>query len=146
MKRHASAVWNGTLKEGRGTLSTESGALSQLPYRFAARFESEEGTNPEELVGAAHAGCFAMALSAELQKAGFTPRKIEVRSTVAFEKDEKGWGVHGLHLDVSAAVDGATEEEFLIAAETARVGCPIARLLNAPISMSARLSSKTEAA
>ena len=139
MKRKASAIWQGGLKEGRGTISTDSGVLSETPYSFAKRFSDEAGTNPEELIGAAHAGCFSMAFSAQLGAAGLTPAKIETTSTVTIEKVGDGFGVTGVHLDVVASVPGASEEQVMKAANEAKEGCPISKLLNAPITMTARV-------
>src|SRR6266566_3364164 len=107
MKRKATAVWRGDLKEGKGAISTESGVLSQTQYSFATRFESGAGTNPEELIAAAHAGCFSMALSAELGKASITPQSIETTATVSLEKLDTGWTITQVHLDVKAKIPGA---------------------------------------
>jgi lipoyl-dependent peroxiredoxin len=141
MKRKASAVWNGSLKEGRGTISTESGLLSQAQYSFGTRFENGTGTNPEELIAAAHAGCFSMALSAQLTTAGTPPESVATTATVTLEKLEAGFTVTNVHLDVTAKVPGATQESFDTAASNAKSGCPISRLLNAEITMTARLES-----
>ena len=141
MNRKASAVWQGGLKDGRGTVSTESGALSQLAYSFRTRFENEKGTNPEELIGAAHAGCFSMALSAQLGEAGLTPERIETTVTVTLEKGADGFAVTAVDLDVSAKVSGADEAKFQAAANKAKAGCPISKLLNAKITMRARLNA-----
>ena len=141
MKRKASAVWNGTLKEGRGEISTDSGLLSNAQYSFGTRFEEGKGTNPEELIGAAHAGCFSMALSAQLTNAGTPPERVATEATVTLEKKEAGFTVTAVHLDVVAKVPGATEEGFQTAASNAKTGCPISRLLNAEITMNARLES-----
>ena len=141
MKRKASAVWNGSLKEGRGTISTESGLLSQAQYSFGTRFENGTGTNPEELIAAAHAGCFSMALSAQLTTAGTPPESVATTATVTLEKLEAGFTVTNVHLDVTAKVPGATQESFDTAASNAKSGCPISRLLNAEITMTARLET-----
>jgi osmotically inducible protein OsmC len=141
MNRKASAIWQGGLKDGKGTISTESGALSKLPYSFGMRFENEKGTNPEELVGAAHAGCFSMALSAELGKANITPESIETAATVTFEKLDSGWTVSKVHLDVKAKIPGADPAAFNAAAQTAKENCPISKLLKAHITMQAALTS-----
>jgi len=138
MEKKASAVWNGDLK-GSGSISTESGALNKAPYSFGTRFEKGIGTNPEELIGAAHAGCFSMALSVQLGKDGMKPEKIETSSTITLEKLEQGWTVTASHLKVKAKVPGATQESFEKAAEAAKAGCPISRLLNTKISMEAEL-------
>jgi osmotically inducible protein OsmC len=139
MKRKASAVWNGTLKEGKGTISTESGLLKEAQYSFGTRFENGTGTNPEELIAAAHAGCFSMALSAQLTNAGTPPASIATTATVTLEKLEAGFTVTAVHLDVTANVPNATQEGFDTAANNAKTGCPISRLLNAEITMTARL-------
>lgn len=141
MKRKASAVWNGTLKEGRGSISTESGLLKDAQYSFGTRFEEGKGTNPEELIGAAHAGCFSMALSGQLTNAGTPPDSVATEATVTLEKKEAGFTVTAVHLDVVAKVPGATQESFETAANNAKSGCPISRLLNAEITMTARLES-----
>ncbi len=141
MKRKASAVWNGNLKEGKGTISTESGLLSDAQYSFGTRFEEGKGTNPEELIAAAHAGCFSMALSGQLTTAGTPPSRIATSATVTMEKLEAGFTVTSVHLDVVASVPGATQEGFDTAAANAKKGCPISRLLNAEITMTARLES-----
>jgi len=139
MQRKASAVWQGGLKEGKGTVSTESGVLSQAQYSFGTRFESGKGTNPEELIAAAHAGCFSMALSAELGKSGIAPEKIETSAAVSLEKLDSGWTVTQVHLDVRAKISGADKAAFEAAAGTAKQNCPISRLLNAKITMQATL-------
>jgi lipoyl-dependent peroxiredoxin len=141
MKRKASAVWQGGLKDGRGTISTESGVLSNHGYSFAKRFENEPGTNPEELVAAAHASCFSMALSAQLGQAGITPERIETTATVTLEKLADGFAVTSVHLDVRATIPGSDEGKFNEAAKNAKEGCPISKLLNAKITMDARLNS-----
>jgi len=139
MEKKASAVWMGNLKEGKGVISTESGALSNAPYGFNTRFEGVKGTNPEELIGAAHAGCFSMALSVQLGNAGLTAEKIETASTVTMEKLDQGWTVTAVHLDVKVKIPGADAAVFEKAANDAKAGCPISRLLNAKISMTAVL-------
>ena len=141
MNRKASAVWQGSLKEGRGTVSTESGVLSSTAYSFRTRFENEKGTNPEELVGAAHAGCFSMALSAQLGEAGLTAERIETSATVTFEKTEGGFAVTAVHLNVTGTVPGADDAKFQAAANKAKEGCPISELLKAKITMDARLKA-----
>jgi|SRR5690242_11345375 len=141
MIRKASAVWNGSLKVGKGALSTDSGALSNVPYSFAMRFEGARGTNPEELIAAAHAGCFTMALSGELGKAGITPESLETSAAVTLEKLEAGFTVTKVHLDVSARIPNADEAAFQKAAQSAEANCPISRLLKAEITMTARLVS-----
>lgn len=141
MKQKASAVWTGSLKEGQGTISTGSGALSAKPYSFRTRFEGEQGTNPEELIGAAHASCFSMALSMILGMAGFTPSKIETTATITLEQKDGGFSITASHLDVTASVPGADEAAFQDAAAKAKAGCPVSKLLNANITMDARLAS-----
>jgi lipoyl-dependent peroxiredoxin len=141
MIRKASAVWKGSLKEGKGTISTESGVLSNTPYSFATRFGDVRGTNPEELIGAAHAGCFTMALSAQLGEAGMTAESLETSADVTLEKLEAGWTVTKIHLNVKARIPGADQAKFDKAAANAKAGCPISRLLKAEITMTARLSS-----
>jgi lipoyl-dependent peroxiredoxin len=141
MKRSASAVWQGNLKEGKGTISTESGVLSQTPYSFSTRFEGTRGTNPEELIAAAHAGCFSMALSAELGKAGITPESIATTANLTMEKLEAGWTVTAIHLDVNVRIPGGDKAKFEAAANGAKAGCPISRLLNAKITMDAKLTT-----
>ena len=141
MKRKASAVWRGDLKSGRGTISTESGVLKDAQYSFGTRFENGPGTNPEELIGAAHAGCFSMALSAELQKAGFIAETISTSATVTLENHpQTSWTVTRIHLDTTAKVPSVTTEKFVEIAHAAKAGCPISRLLKAAeISLDAKL-------
>ena len=141
MKRKASAVWRGGLKDGKGSLMTESGALRDAQYSFGTRFENGIGTNPEELIAAAHAGCFAMAFSAELGKAGITPEAIHATATVTLNKTEAGWTVTDSHLDVAVKVPGADRNQVLGIANVAKLGCPISRLLKANVTMEARLES-----
>jgi osmotically inducible protein OsmC len=139
MIRKASAVWNGSLKEGKGTISTDSKVLSNAQYSFSTRFENGIGTNPEELIAAAHAGCFSMALSAQLGSAGITAESIETTAAVTLEKLEAGFTVTKVHLDVSARIPGANAAAFEKAAQDAKAGCPISRLLKAEITMTAKL-------
>jgi osmotically inducible protein OsmC len=141
MKRKASAQWQGDLKGGKGTISSDSGVLSDVRYSFTTRFENEKGTNPEELIAAAHAGCFSMALSAELGKASLTPESIRTTATVSLDKLDTGWTVTESHLEVTAKVPGASQEAFLTAALAAETGCPISKLLKAKITMDAKLES-----
>lgn len=141
MKRKASAVWRGGLKDGRGTISTDSGVLAETQYSFSTRFEEGIGTNPEELIGAAHAGCFSMALSGQLTSAGLTAESIETTATVTLEKTEAGFTITGVHLDVTARVPGADQQAFETAAQNAKAGCPVSRLFNAPITMDAKLAA-----
>jgi lipoyl-dependent peroxiredoxin len=139
MKRNATAVWNGGLKDGKGQLTTASNALSATPYDFRMRFESAPGTNPEELIAAAHAGCFSMAFSGELGKAGMTAESIRTVATVTMEPTDAGQTITAIHLDVTARVPGADRAKFEQAANDAKAGCPISRLLNAAITMDAKL-------
>ena len=140
MKRKASAQWRGDLKSGRGTVSTESTVLKDTQYSFGTRFENGPGTNPEELVGAAHAGCFSMALSAELGKAGFTPDSIATTATVTFENHpQTSWTVTNIHLETRAKIPNITPEKFAAIANGAKSGCPISRLLNTEITLDAQL-------
>jgi osmotically inducible protein OsmC len=139
MLRKASAVWNGSLKEGKGKISTDSKVLSNAQYSFSTRFEDGIGTNPEELIAAAHAGCFSMALSAQLGNAGMTPESIETTAGVTLEKTEAGFTITKVHLDVTANVPGANAAAFETAAQNAKAGCPISRLLKAEITMTAKL-------
>lgn len=140
MIRKASAVWHGGLKDGKGQVSTESGVLAKTPYSFTTRFEATPGTNPEELIAAAHAGCFSMALSAQLGGANLKPESIETKANLTMEKLESGWAVTAVHLEVAARVPGADAKAFATAAEAAKTGCPISKLLNAKITMEAKLT------
>ena len=141
MKRKASAVWTGGLKEGRGAISTETGVLKETQYSFSTRFENGIGTNPEELIGAAHAGCFSMALSGQLGAAGMTAERIRTTATVTLEKLEAGFAITGIHLDVTAKIPGADAQKFQTAAAAAKEGCPVSKALKGPITMEARLES-----
>jgi len=141
MERKASAVWQGNLKGGKGTISTASGALSNTQYSFSTRFENGVGTNPEELIAAAHAGCFSMALSAQLGEAGLTADCIDTTATVTMEKTAAGFTVTASHLDLRAKIPGASQAAFDKAAGDAKAGCPISRLLNAKITMTATLEA-----
>jgi osmotically inducible protein OsmC len=141
MKRKGSAVWKGGLKDGNGTVSTESGVLRQTQYSFATRFEQGAGTNPEELIAAAHAGCFSMALAAQLGNAGITPESIETTATITLEKQEAGFTITESHLEVVAKAPGADKKKMEEAANNAKSGCPVSRLLNAKVSMTARLET-----
>lgn len=135
MKRTASAVWKGGIKDGAGTLSTGSGALSEQKYSFGMRFEDEPGTNPEELIGAAHAGCFAMALSGFLQGSDITAERIDAEATVSLDKEGGGFAISGVHLAVRVQAPGADREAVEKAAETAKASCPVSKALNAEITM-----------
>ena len=139
MIRKASAVWKGSLKQGKGTISTDSGVLSNTQYSFSTRFEDGKGTNPEELIAAAHAGCFTMALSAQLGNAGITPETLETTASLTLEKLDAGFTVTKVHLDVAARIPGNDKAAFEKAAQEAKAGCPISRLLKAEITMTARL-------
>lgn len=141
MQRTANAQWKGGLKDGKGTISTASGVLSNTQYSFSTRFESGVGTNPEELIAAAHAGCFSMALSAELGKASITPASIETKCTVTFEKTDTGFTITESHLDVKATIPGGNKAAFDKAAADAKAGCPISRVLNTKVTMSATLQT-----
>ena len=145
MKRIASAHWVGKMTDGRGTLTTSSGALSETRYSFAARFKNETGTNPEELVAAAHAGCFAMALSGALEKEGFEAISIKARATVQIEKEGDAWTVTSSHIDVHARVPGLDPARFQVLAEDTKATCPISRLLNVPVSLNAELGREVAA-
>ena len=139
MQRKASAVWKGGLKDGKGTVSSTSGVLSNTPYSFTTRFEGTPGTNPEELIAAAHAACFSMALSAQLGAAKLTPESIGTSATLTMENIEGGWTITAVHLDVAAKVPGASAEAFNTAAQNAKAGCPVSKVLNAKITMDAKL-------
>jgi osmotically inducible protein OsmC len=139
MKRKGSAVWRGGLKDGKGTVSTDSGVLSNTQYSFSTRFEDGKGTNPEELIAAAHAGCFSMALSAQLGNAGITAEEIQTTATVSLDKTDGGFSITAVHLDVRAKIPGADKQAFETAANNAKSGCPVSRVLNATITMDAKL-------
>lgn len=141
MKRKGSAVWKGGLKDGRGTVSTQSGVLSDTQYSFSTRFEDGTGTNPEELIAAAHAGCFSMALSGQLGNAGMTAENISTTATVTLDKTDVGFTITAVHLDVTARIPGADQQAFETAANNAKAGCPVSRLLKAEITMDARLEA-----
>lgn len=141
MKRKASAVWSGGLKDGNGRISTDSGVLDDTQYSFSTRFEEGKGTNPEELIAAAHAGCFSMALSGQLGKAGLTAERIDTTASVSLEKSDAGFSITAVHLDVRAKVPGADQDAFDKAAADAKTGCPVSRVLNAEITMEAKLQS-----
>lgn len=141
MKRKASAEWQGNLKEGKGTISTDSGVLQKTQYSFSTRFEEGKGTNPEELIAAAHAGCFSMALSAQLGNEGVTPESVQTTATVKLEKLETGFEVTEITLDVVARIPGGDKAVFDKCAENAKTGCPISKLMNAKIIMNARLET-----
>jgi len=141
MKRHATAEWRGDLKTGKGTLTTESGVLNAARYSFTTRFEGEKGTNPEELVAAAHAGCFTMALSAELGKANLVAESLRTNAIVTLEKGADGFAITESQLELVAKIPGATKEAFQTAAETAKANCPMSKLLKAKITLTATLEA-----
>ena len=143
MKRTASAVWHGDLKKGHGALATKSGVLKNTPYSFVTRFENEPGTNPEELLAAAHAGCFTMALTAELTRAGFTPTRMATQASVSLEQVEGNWTITAVHLENESWVPGIGDEQFQSLAAGAKANCPVSRLFNAAISMTAKLEPTT---
>jgi osmotically inducible protein OsmC len=139
MQRTASAAWSGGLKDGKGSISTQSGVLSDTQYSFGTRFENGKGTNPEELIAAAHAGCFTMALSAQLGTMNFTPQSLRTTATVTLEKLEAGWTISKIHLDVKAQIAGISADAFQSAAASAKANCPVSRLFKAEITMNASL-------
>lgn len=139
MKRQASAKWEGGLKDGRGSLSTESGVLENTQYSFQTRFEEGKGTNPEELIAAAHAGCFTMALSGQLEKEGLKADYLKTTATVSLEKSDAGFSIPTIHLEVSARIPNADKQRFDLAAKNAKEGCPVSKLMNADITMTATL-------
>jgi len=139
MQRTATAVWSGSLKEGKGAISTQSGVLNETPYSFVTRFENGKGTNPEELIAAAHAGCFTMALSAQLGTMNFMPQSLRTTATLSLEKLEAGWTISKIHLDLAARIPGITKEAFDSAAASAKSNCPVSRLLKAEITLTASL-------
>lgn len=139
IKKSGSANWKGGLKDGNGTVSTESGVLDKVNYGFNKRFEGEKGSNPEELIAAAHASCYSMALSMIFGEAGFTADDISTKATVSLEQKDGGFAVTKSHLVLEAKVPGASEEDFMKAAQTAKEGCPISKLLNAEITLDAKL-------
>ena len=141
MQRKASAVWKGGLKDGKGVVSSASGVLSNTPYSFTTRFENTPGTNPEELIAAAHAACFSMALSAQLGNANLTPESISTNATLTMEKLDSGWTITAVHLDVAARIPNADAAAFKTAADNAKAGCPVSKVLKATITMDAKLES-----
>jgi osmotically inducible protein OsmC len=141
MERKASAVWQGSLKDGKGEFSATSGVFSHVPYSFKTRFEGAPGTNPEELIAAAHAACFSMALSAQLGGANLTPESINTTANLKMEKLDSGWAITAIHLDVKAKIPNADDAAFQKAAADAKAGCPVSKVLNAQITMSAKLES-----
>jgi len=141
MQRTGSAHWSGGLKDGKGTISTPSGVLKDTQYSFSTRFENGIGTNPEELIAAAHAGCFSMALSAQLGNAGLTAESIDTMATVTLDNTDAGFSITSSHLDVTVKIPGADKAKFDEAAKAAETGCPVSRVLNAKITMDAKLIS-----
>lgn len=141
MKRNASAEWKGGLKDGKGTISTDSGVLADTQYSFSTRFEDGKGTNPEELIAAAHAGCFSMALSGQLAQAGLTAETIRTTASVKLEKTDSGFAITSVHLEVKAKVPGADQQAFETAANNAKAGCPVSKVLKAAITMNASLET-----
>jgi len=141
MKRSASAVWNGGLKDGKGSISTQSGVLANAQYGFKTRFEDGPGTNPEELIAAAHAGCFSMALSAQLGEAGLTAESINTTAAVTLEKLADGFAITAVHLNLVARIPGTDQAQFEAIANKAKVGCPVSKVLNAKITLEAKLES-----
>lgn len=141
ISRTASAAWQGNIKEGTGAISTQSGALTEQPYGFNTRFEDEQGTNPEELIGAAHAGCYSMALSLALTENGFVASNIDTQAEVVLEKEGDGFAITHVHLNVKATVPGLDDETFSALAEKTKVNCPVSKVLNAEISLEAQLQS-----
>ncbi|GAJ28764.1 OsmC family protein [Acidomonas methanolica] len=139
IKKTASAHWSGGLKDGKGTISTQSGALKDQPYGFNTRFEETHGTNPEELIGAAHAGCFTMALSLILGEAGFTATALDTKATVSLDRQDDGFAITKIHLDLTGTVPGADQAKFEELAGKAKAGCPVSKLFRAEITLSARL-------
>jgi osmotically inducible protein OsmC len=141
MKRSASAIWSGDLKSGHGALATHSGVLKDTPYSFATRFEGTHGTNPEELIAAAHAGCFTMALTASLGQAGFTPKRLATQATVSLEQVAGQWTIASVALENEAWIPGITAEKFDQIAADAKANCPVSRLLRAEITLKAKLET-----
>ena len=141
MQRKASAVWQGGIKDGKGSITTASGVLSATPYSFSTRFEGAPGTNPEELIAAAHAGCFSMALSLMLGEAGIVPERIDTEAAVTLDKTEGGFSITKVHLEVSVRAPGADRAKFEAAAAKAKAGCPVSKVLNAAITMNAKLAA-----
>lgn len=141
MKRTASAVWSGGLKDGKGNISTQSGVLANAQYGFNTRFEDGPGTNPEELIGAAHAGCFTMALAAQLEEAGMTAESLKTTAAVTLEKFDDGYSITAVHLTLMARIPGADLKTFEAVANKAKTGCPVSKLLTAKITLDAKLES-----
>ncbi|QQA41375.1 OsmC family protein [Pelagovum pacificum] len=140
IKKFGTANWQGDLKTGKGKISTETKVLDAVPYGFNTRFEGQKGSNPEELIGAAHASCFAMALSLNLGEAGLTADNIDAKSTVSLEEVDGGFAITKAHIEVTASVPGASEEQFTSAANATKTGCPVSKVLNCEITMDAKLA------
>ncbi|HET9679997.1 MAG TPA: OsmC family protein [Gammaproteobacteria bacterium] len=141
MQRKASATWQGGLKDGKGTISADSGVLSNTPYSFSTRFEQGKGTNPEELIAAAHAGCFSMAFSLILGESDITPERIDTTATVSIEPDDGGFSITKVHLDLKAKIPGIDQAAFDKATNAAKAGCPVSKVLNAEITLDAKLEA-----
>ena len=141
IKKSASAAWSGGLKDGKGSISTQSGVLDATQYGFNTRFENGPGTNPEELIGAAHAGCFTMALSGKLGEAGMTAKHLATTATVTLDKVDGGFAITAVHLQLVAQIPGASQEAFDACAQDAKANCPVSKLLNAKITLDARLEA-----
>ncbi|HTE15398.1 MAG TPA: OsmC family protein [Burkholderiales bacterium] len=141
MKRTASAAWSGGLKEGKGSITTQSGVLNNTRYGFNTRFEDGPGTNPEELIAAAHAGCFTMAVSAQLGAAGLTAESLKTSAAVTLDKVDGGFAITAVHLELVAKIPGATQQAFETAANNAKAGCPVSKVLNAKITLDAKLEA-----
>jgi osmotically inducible protein OsmC len=139
IRRNASAKWSGSGKEGKGAITTQSGVLSETPYSFSRRFGEEKGTNPEELIAAAHAGCFTMALAFQLSGAGHPPEQLDTKADVSLEQIEGGWKIAAVALTLKAKVPGLSRDEFMKLAETAKANCPVSKVLNATITLNAAL-------
>jgi lipoyl-dependent peroxiredoxin len=139
MKTYGSAVWSGGIKDGKGAISSHSGALKEYPYGFASRFEGKPGTNPEELIGAAHAGCFTMALSLILGEAGLTAEQMNTKAEVTLDKVDDGFAITAVHLTLEAKIPGADDAKFQELAGKAKAGCPVSKLLNTKITLDAKL-------
>ncbi|RYZ63966.1 MAG: OsmC family peroxiredoxin [Proteobacteria bacterium] len=145
MDRKATSIWTGSIKEGQGTITSDSGALQNQPYSFTTRFEGEKGTNPEELIAAAHSACFAMATSGNLSKAGFNPTRLQVTATVTVSKKGEGWEVGSSKLQLSAQIPEISEAKFQELAQDAKANCPISKLLRAEITLDAKLETMKRA-
>lgn len=139
VNRTGSAVWQGGIKDGKGTMSTQSGALSAYPYAFSSRFEDQKGSNPEELIAAAHAGCFTMALSLIMGEAGLTPQKLSTTAQVTIEQVDDGFAITSIHLTLRGKVPGADQAKFEELAGKAKAGCPVSKLFKATITLDAKL-------